>query len=64
MLKLTVNPHEPLEHVASALAGVEQLVPHAPHCVMSLLMLTSQPLDALPSQSLNPALHCVYSVHV
>jgi hypothetical protein len=53
-----VIPHTPLEHEGvppAELHTVEQV----PQCVASVLRLTSQPLDALPSQLENPVLQVI-----
>ena len=50
------NPHVPLEQTAEPLLGVEQVVPHAPQCVVLVFKLTSHPLEGSPSQSAQPEL--------
>jgi hypothetical protein len=46
-----VNPQAPALHVEVALALVGQAFPHAPQLRASLLVVTSQPFDAMRSQS-------------
>src|SRR5581483_5306573 len=50
-----VNPQEPPVQVADAWAGGMHTVPHPPQLAMSVLVLTSQPLPGVWSQSAKPA---------
>jgi hypothetical protein len=51
-----VDVHRPPEHERDMTLAVEQARPHAPQFVTLVLMLTSQPLLATPSQSAKPVL--------
>jgi hypothetical protein len=47
----------PPVHDAVALGRVAQAVPHAPQCAVSVCVLVSQPLLAMPSQLAKGAVH-------
>jgi hypothetical protein len=54
---LQLNPHRPLLHVGVAPETPGHARLHIPQCVREVLVLVSQPLVALPSQSAKPARH-------
>jgi hypothetical protein len=52
-----VAPHVPAAHVAVPPLGAPHALPQRPQCARVVLVLASQPLAALLSQSPKPALH-------
>lgn len=55
---LQVGTHTPVVHVVEPLAFVQAL-PHVPQFDVEVFVLTSQPVDAMPSQFPNPVLHAM-----
>jgi hypothetical protein len=49
-------PHTPAAHVAVPPVGAGHALPQRPQCAMAVLVLASQPLAGLMSQSPKPAL--------